>query len=105
MEVFQNGRFSTGEPVYQIGTKNADGTYDIEVFDLMTKSEAEARLLAMGGVPAAPEPEVKVPTVARIKAMTKNELEAMMRSEGIELDKRRAKATLVAQVIKHFKDK
>jgi hypothetical protein len=37
--------------------------------------------------------------------MTKNELEAMMRSEGIELDKRKAKATLVAQVIKHFKDK
>jgi len=29
----------------------------------------------------------------------------MMRSEGIELDKRKAKTTLVAQVIKHFKDK
>ena len=41
MEVFQNGRFSSGEPVYQIGTKNADGTYDVKVFDLMTKEQAE----------------------------------------------------------------
>jgi len=105
MEVFQNGRFSTGEPVYQIGTRNADGTYNVEVFDLMTKGEADAKLLAMGGQPAAPKPKVKVPTVARIKAMTKNELEAMMRSEGVELDRRKAKNTLVAQVIKHFKDK
>ena len=48
MEVFQNGRFSTGEPVYQIGTKNADGTYVTVVFDLMTKGQAEAKLEAMG---------------------------------------------------------
>ena len=105
MEVFQNGRFSTGEPVYQIGTKNADGTYNVEVFDLMTKGEAEAKLLAMGGRPAASKPEIKVPTLARIKSMSKNELEALMRTEGIELDKRKTKNTLVAQVVKHFKDK
>jgi len=105
MEVFQNGRFSTGEPVYQIGIRNADGTYDIKVFDLMTKGEAEARLLSMGGVPAASKPKTKTPTVARIKAMTKNELEAMMRLEGVELDRRKAKNTLVAQVITHFKGK
>ena len=35
LEVFQNGVFSaTGLPVYQIGTKNEDGTYDITVYDL-----------------------------------------------------------------------
>ena len=48
MEIFQNGRFSTGEPVYQIGTKNADGTYDVKVFDLMTKEQAEAKIKSMG---------------------------------------------------------
>jgi hypothetical protein len=48
MEIFQNGRFSTGEPVYQIGVKNADGTYDIKVFDLMSKAQAEAKLKSMG---------------------------------------------------------
>ena len=45
LEVFQNGVFSnTGEPVFQIGTKQEDGTYTIEIFDLMSKGEAEAKL-------------------------------------------------------------
>ena len=53
MEVFQNGKFSNGGPVYQIGTKNADGTYVTVVFDLMTKEQAEDRLKSMGGTPPA----------------------------------------------------
>ena len=45
LEVFQNGVFSaTGLPVYQIGTKNEDGTYDITVYDLMDESQAKAKL-------------------------------------------------------------
>ena len=68
MEVFQNGRFSTGEPVYQIGTKKADGTYDIAVYDLMTKAEAEAKLETMGvKKPAASKPAAKKPTAKRKK--------------------------------------
>ena len=43
MEVFQNGNFSTGEPVYQIGVKNSDGTYDVKVFDLMTKAAGRSK--------------------------------------------------------------
>jgi len=105
MEVFQNGRFSTGEPVYQIGTKNADGTYNVKVFDLMTKNEAESKLLTMGGAPEVLELDIKVPTTARIRAMSKSELESMMRSEGIELDRRKTKSKLVAQVIEHFEGK
>jgi len=66
MEVFQNGRFSTGEPVYQIGTKNADGTYDVAVAALMTKKEAEAKLESMGvKKAAAPKPAAKKPAVKR----------------------------------------
>jgi len=42
MEIFQNGRFSSGGPVYQIGVKQSDGTYDIKVYDTMTKEQAEA---------------------------------------------------------------
>ena len=34
MEVFQNGGFSSGEPVYQ--RAQADGTYEY-MYDLMTK--------------------------------------------------------------------
>ena len=60
MEVFQNGRFSNGGPVYQIGTKNADGTYVTVVYDLMTKEQAEAKLESMGvKKPAEKKPAVK----------------------------------------------
>ena len=55
LEIFQNGNFSDGRAVYQIGSKNADGEYDIAVFDPMEKSEAKARLAKMGGASAAPK--------------------------------------------------
>ena len=89
MEVFQNGNFSTGEPVYQIGVKNSDGTYDIKVFDLMSKEQATARLKEMGGATkSAP---------ANIDDMTKLELESMMREHGVELDRRESKTKLVSK--------
>ena len=51
LEMFVNGNFADGEEVYQIGTKNkdgsgqtADGQYDIVVFNPMLKAEAEAKL-------------------------------------------------------------
>ena len=47
LEVFQNGNWSTGEPVYQVGIKNSDGTYETVVFDLMTESEAKRVLKEM----------------------------------------------------------
>ena len=99
MEIVQNGRFSSGEPVYQIGTKNADGTYEVKVFDLMTKAQAEAKLKSMGVKPAA---STKKP---KYDAMSKLELEELMRNEGIELDRRKTKAKLVAEVKAHFKGK
>ena len=51
LQIFVNGNFADGEEVYQIGSKNTDGTgetsdgqYDIVVYDPMRKPEAEARL-------------------------------------------------------------
>ena len=47
LEIFQNGVSlhpdTMGEPIYQIGTKNADGGYDVVVSDPMGKKEAKAR--------------------------------------------------------------
>jgi len=107
MEVFQNGKFSTGEPVYQIGTKNADGTYDVKVFDLMTKAQAEAKLKSMGvtsAVPPVSEYEERLATqdVPNYSDMTKVELEALMREHGIELDRRKTKGALLKQVKEFF---
>jgi len=93
MEVFQNGRFSTGEPVYQIRTNNPDGTYDIVVFELMSKAQAEAKLATM-------QPSVEVPP--KYASMTKLQLETLMRGYGVELDRRRTKASLLEEVREHF---
>jgi hypothetical protein len=69
LEMFVNGNFADGEEVYQIGTKNkdgsgqtADGQYDIVVFDPMRKPEAEAKLkelLKSADKPAKKETEKK----------------------------------------------
>ena len=69
LEMFVNGNFADGEEVYQIGTKNKDGSGqtvdgqdDIVVFDPMRKPEAEAKLkelLKSADKPAKKEAETK----------------------------------------------
>ena len=69
LEIFQNGTSmhpdTMGDPVYQIGSKNADGEYDVVVFDAMSQKEAKARLAELRPVKVvpkkAPEPEKKEP--------------------------------------------
>jgi beta-lactam-binding protein with PASTA domain len=108
MEIFQNGKFSTGDPVYQIGTKNADGTYEIKVFDLMTRAQAEAKLKSMGVKPliekkATAKPKPKAKKVPDYEGLTKKELEAFMRNYGVELDRRKSKSMLLGEVAAFFK--
>jgi len=71
MEVFQNGRFSTGEPVYQIGTKQEDGSYTVVVFDLMSKEQAEAKLESMGVKKPAPKKPAAKKAPAKKKTASK----------------------------------
>mgnify|MGYP003639453202 CR=1 FL=1 len=40
LEVFQNGNFSDGRPVFQVGSKNEDGTYTVVNANLMSEEEA-----------------------------------------------------------------
>ena len=67
LEIFQNGTSmhpdTMGDPVYQIGAKNADGEYDVVVFDAMTKSQAAAKLAELQPVKSKPasEPKAKAP--------------------------------------------
>ena len=46
LQVIQNGNFSNGDPVFQIGSINADGDREIAVFDLMTESELVSLVLS-----------------------------------------------------------
>ena len=128
LEVFQNGVFSnTGEPVFQIGTKNEDGTYTTVVFDLMNKKQAGAKLNELqpaaprkekvkfsDSIPkkAAPKKEVpkkevkaKIPFRVQLELLTKAELEKEMRKHGLELDRRKNKDALVKQSVAFLKGK
>ena len=76
LEIFQNGTSlhpdTMGEPIYQIGTKNADGGHDVVVIDAMTKKEAQARLADMQPQPK-PQPKPQAKPVAKKKPAVKKE--------------------------------
>ena len=58
LEVFQNGNFSDGRPVFQVGSKNEDGSYNIVNANLMSEEEAKAVLAELQPAPkkeAAPK--------------------------------------------------
>ena len=105
LEVVQNGNFSNGDPVYQIGSTNADGELEIAVFELMTETEAKAKLKSMGGSSSSTKKkevveEVEETSKAELNQMTKIQLEDFAREFGVELDRREKKETLVKQAYK-----
>tara|TARA_R100000995_G_scaffold17751_1_gene7061 strand:- start:419 stop:763 length:345 start_codon:yes stop_codon:yes gene_type:complete len=105
LEVVQNGNFSNGDPVYQIGSTNADGELEIAVFELMTETEAKAKLKSMGGSSSSAKKkevveEVEETSKAELNQMTKIQLEDFAREFGVELDRREKKETLVKQAYK-----
>jgi len=69
LEVFQNGNFSDGPPVFQVGSKNEDGTYTIVDASLMSEEEAKARLEYLQPTPA-PEPKKEPVKKAAAKKTT-----------------------------------
>ena len=76
LEIIENGTSlnpdTMGDPIYQIGTKNADGGYDIVVFDAMTDKEAKAKLEELQPVKAAPE-EKTIPKKKAVKRAYKKD--------------------------------
>jgi len=59
LEIFQNGTSlhpdRMGDPVFQIGTKNSDGSHELVVSEGMTKEEAESKLEELQPVKDAPK--------------------------------------------------
>ena len=70
LEVFQNGNFSDGRPVFQVGSKNEDGTYNIVNANLMSEEEAKARLEHLQPTPT-PAPKKEPVKKAAAKKATK----------------------------------
>lgn len=111
LEIFQNGNFTDGRPVYQIGSKNADGDYEPVVFDPMDKNTAKARLAQMAGSVAAPKKKAPVKkktpdplTRAELKDLTKAELGKYAKGFGADLDQREPKSVLINQAVKASKN-
>ena len=61
LEIFKNGTSmhpdTMGDSIYQIGSKNSEGEYDVVVFDAMTEKEAQAKLKELRPVKVVPKTE------------------------------------------------
>ena len=71
LEVFQNGSFSDGRPVFQVGSKNEDGTYAVVNANLMSEAEANA---ALAELQPAPKKEAAPKKASAKKATAKKKM-------------------------------
>ena len=71
LEVFQNGNFSDGRPVFQVGSKNEDGTYTVVDASLMSEEEAKARLEHLQPTPTPAPKKEEAPKKAPAKKAAK----------------------------------
>jgi len=93
IEMFHVGENESGEKLYNL-------RYVKGGRPLPTPSMIEAQALAkINGT----EVVVETDTVPDYKSMKKNELEALMRTHGIELDRRKSKKDLMIEVDTFFK--
>tara|TARA_R100000231_G_scaffold83092_3_gene63390 strand:- start:428 stop:796 length:369 start_codon:yes stop_codon:yes gene_type:complete len=104
-------------PLFQIGTRNEDGSYNIMYTDYLKEHQAIAFLEKLKSqeepvVEKAIEEMVLDNTLAEepsnipdYKGMSKKKLEETMRSYGIELDRRKSRAALLEEVEMFFDGK
>ena len=86
-------------PLYQIGIRNEDGTHTAVRSDILKEHQAVALLAELQPVVVE---EVVEEVVSDFDAMTKLELEALMREHGVELDRRIKKKDLLLTVKSYF---
>ena len=104
-------------PLFQIGTRNEDGSYNIMYTDYLKEHQAIAFLEKLKSkeepvVEKAIEKMVLDNTLAEessnipdYKGMSKKKLEETMRSYGIELDRRKSRVALLEEVEMFFDGK
>ena len=86
-------------PLYQIVIRNEDGTHTAVLSDILKEHQAVALLAELQ--PTVVE-EVVEEVVSDFDAMTKLELEELMREHGVELDRRIKKKDLLLTVKSYF---
>ena len=98
MKMVEIGTNMKGDPVYNV--VKDDGT----LFKTTIYTKDEAQSLISGNVMDDDIIDVTVTEQPNYKDMTKLELEAMMRTHGVELDRRESKKELLKQVEEFFKE-
>ena len=110
LEMISIGNNLNGDPVYQVGSRNSDGKMMLASTTIMTEAEAKAMIASKASAEVVEEAEVIEEaeeindTVVDVDSMSKLQLEAYMREHGIELDRRKKKKDLLAQVKAFFKE-
>jgi hypothetical protein len=96
IEMFHVGENESGEKLYNL-------RYVKGGMSLPTPSMTEAQALAKINGTEVAEEVVTTTDVPNYKSMKKIELEALMRTHGIELDRRKSKKDLMIEVDTFFK--
>jgi hypothetical protein len=103
LEMISIGNNLDGDPVYQIGTRGDDGSMTLVKTTIMTEAEAIAAISGDVKAEVVEEAEI-IEEAVDVDSMTKVQLEAYMREHNIELDRRKSKKDLLAQVKAFFKE-
>ena len=104
MKMIEVGTNMNGDPVYNV-TKDDGSLFKTTIF---TKDEAQALIDGESESPVIPvdsfNNKSQKNSVENYNDMTKKELEIFMRTHNIELDRRKSKTDLLAQVDDFFKE-
>ena len=122
LEMISIGNNLNGDPVYQVGSRNSDGKMMLASTTIMTEAEAKAMIASKASAEVVEEAEVIEEVIEEaevveeaevieeaeesvdVDSMSKVQLETYMREHGIELDRRKKKKDLLAQVKAFFKE-
>ena len=106
LKMVEVGTDKNGNSLYNVRDNSRGG--ELVTTDKLTESEALSMI--MGSNPdrsvvntEVAEPAKKVTITPKYKYMSKLELEAMMRTHGVELDRRKSKKALLEEVDNYFK--
>ena len=110
LEMIQVGTDVHDNPVYNVIRKENGKLASTTIFTeaeakaMVEKTEAEPEIEEVEEIEEEPEAAEDKASIPDYKAMTKVELEALMRKHAIELDRRKSKNDLIKEVDIFFKE-
>jgi len=106
LKMVEVGTDKNGNSLYNVRDNSRGG--ELVTTDKLTESEALSMIMGSNPDRSVVNTEIeeiarKVTITPKYKYMSKLELEAMMRTHGVELDRRKSKKALLEEVDSYFK--